>query len=65
MHSLDSGGRNYNKMGVLNKTWSKASIEQFDIKADYIKIQFSQYVLHGHKVCTNIYTNIYRYVSLI
>ena len=52
MHAVDRIGRDYNKMGMLSNTWTDASIEQFEIKAIYIKNQFFEYEMFGHMVGT-------------
>ena len=60
MHALDENGRIYNKKGIYRHWWSKASVEQYNIRANHIRKQFSRYKLYGHKV--NIKKNIYIYI---
>ena len=54
MHALDEGGRTYNKKGVLGRWWTEASIEQYNIRAEQIRKQFSRYTIYGQKVSNTL-----------
>ena len=74
MHAIDKYGRVYNKKGLFVKRgygWTKESIEQYDLRADLIRKQFSQYSINENKVSNtfnnhiHIYIYIYIYMNMV
>ena len=66
MHLVDSTNRHANKMGILGKWWTEASIRMFDIKENNLRRQFSRFQLLGHGVSNirihshiRVYTHLY------
>ena len=57
MHAIDEYGQVINEKGINaphGYWWTNASIEQYDLRADYIRKQFSQYSIYENKVSNTL-----------
>ena len=52
MHALGPKGRTYNRHGVSSKWWTKASIVEYDKRAECIRKQFSRFTVYDINVST-------------